>query len=201
MSETKKQATNSETVHKYTVAIKGNGGEFACIPLTAEQVDYWGERGDLALAAHISLRDNEDEDVPSEFQLPDFREQDWITGVGRDATLTVEDEEGVFRLEMSPDDEDFQEKLNFPQFSRKMGYLDGPSEQPVAMYRTVAQGADVYEVTTSQPFDLARLSFDCVDVSQWGDVISNIGYEGGQVELIDLCDLEYDDPLAVLLRK
>lgn len=198
MSEPDKNEADSKEVYKYTISLEGIGGDFACIPLTEEQARYWGEQGDLALAAHISLRGDEDKDVPTEFHLPDFRDEDWITGVDPGATLRVEDEDGDCCLELSPDDEEFQEKLNF---SRELGPFDGPPSQPVAMYRTVLKGADVYEVTTKEPFDPARLSFDCVEVSRWGDVIQSIKYEGGEVEFIDGVDREKQDPLALLIQK
>jgi hypothetical protein len=198
MSETEMQATD-KSIYKYTVTLEGVGGEYACIPITAEQATYWSKQGDRALAAHISLKGWEDESVPSEFQLEDFRDQDFLCGVDPDegVKLIVDDEGGECCLELTSDDEDFGEMLHF---SREMGPVDGPPKSPVVMYRSVLKGADVYEVTTNEPFNPALLTFDCAEVSRWGDVIHSIKYEGGEIECIDKVDREKQDPIAVLLE-
>ncbi len=200
MSVTENNEADSKAVYKYTVAIEGFGGDYACIPLTAEQADYWGKQGDLALAAHISIRGDEDEGVPSEFQLPDFRDEDWITGIDPDASvkLTVQEENGDYCFEKTSDDDDFHEIL---RFSHEIGPCNGAPEQPVAMYRTYLKGADVYEVTTSQPFNSDRLILVCAEVAGCGDVISTIEYETGEIEFVDGVDREKQPPVAFLRRK
>jgi hypothetical protein len=188
------------SVYRYTVSLEGIGGDFASIPLTDEQAQYWAQRGDDALAAHLSLGGDEDDSVPEECQLGDFRVREWLCGVDPDegVTLTVQHEDGEYCLELSSDDDDFREKMHF---SREVGPFDGPPDRSTVMYRSFLKGADVYELTTDKPFDPSRLTLDCAEVSQWGDVIHSVRYDGGEVEYIDGVDREKREPKAVLLQR
>ena len=190
---------NTGKTHKYSVMLKGYGGEYSCVPLTAEQAAYWRKKGDDKLAAHLSFKGEEGDGIPAKYQLPDYREQgqDFVVGLDLDAgvELTVEDEN---RLKLNSDDEDFTERQNF---SREIGPFGGPPEEPVAMYRTVLKGANLYNFTTNKPLDPTLLTLDCAEISRWGDVIISVTYDGEEAELFDPMDREMQDPVAELLAK
>lgn len=187
----------SEGANEYTATLTGFGGEYACIPITAQQATYWADQGNDALAAHLSLRGQEDQNVPAEYQLPDFREAHFLSGIDPDAgaQLMVEGLGGLC-LQLESDDEDFYEKLHF---SREVGPIDGRPEEPTVMYRTFLKGSDVYRIRTEKPFDQDALRFDCAEVAQCGDVISSIVYDDGEVEFLSGADREKQEPAAILL--
>lgn len=202
MSDEGHEMTGNANAYKYTISLQGYGGEYACIPLTEAQAAYWSAQGNAALAAHLALQGEEDEGVPDEYQLPDYREQgrNFVIGMNPEnpVELMVEDEEGNLCFEWAGDGDISDEIFNYTQ---EVGPVGEVPDQPVAMYRTFLKGADIYEVTTNEPFDAARLKLECAEVARFGDVIFSISYEGGDVSGVECADRETDDPVAELLEK
>lgn len=186
--------------YSYSVTVQGIGGEFACVPLTPDHAEYWKDKGNEALATHLTLKGEDDQNVPAAFQLPDYREQAPNYAVGVDlqsgVKVTVQDEEGNVCLELGEDDEGFQERLTE---YREIGPFDGPPASPVAMFRTVLKGADIYKITSGQPFDPALFAFSCAEISRFGDAIISVTYNGKEAEFIEGMDREKQDPIAELV--
>ena len=189
----------TDKLYTYNIVIRGYGGEDSCVPLTDEQAAYWKDRGEEALSAHLCLRGEEDEDVPTEHQLPDYRDSEY-PGVDPDGeiSVTIEDLASDFSIEFKGDNEEFRERFHF---ALEIGPVGQAPDQPVVMFQTVLKGSNVYQISTKKPFDLSLLTFNCAEVARLGDIIFSVSYNGEDAEYIDGMDQEKQNPIAILLTK
>jgi hypothetical protein len=184
-------ANNTET-HRYRITIKGEGGELSFIPMTREEVAYWRDRGNDALAEHLN-GGWEDDGTPAAFKLGNFYDiGESAAGVelGVGADFTVEDEAGKVCFEKTVSDADLGDLVR-----TERNVVAPPTG---AFFRTYEKGALTYELELAEPFDPSMVRLQAVETPE-GELINGMTYAGEETLSESDLDRAWADNTAELV--
>lgn len=164
----------TETTHRYTVTIAGEGGDFFFLRLTPEQAAFWSEQGQDTLAEHLS--GVSDEDTPSEFTLGSYEDaEDNASGIGfedEEADLTVTNADGEIVEQVGIDEGDLG------GFVVPRRTVAAPATG--AFVRTHERSEQMYELELSAPFDFDLLRVGATQTPK-GALVNCIIYDGAEI--------------------
>ena len=152
----------------YTITITGEGGEFALIPMTPEQLAYWREKGSEALVKHLT-GGCEDDGTPTEFAFGYHYDNAGSTSgvhLEEGADLVVQDDAGEVCFEKHLDGDDFI-RVDRVILHPEVG----------AAFETYEKGCETYQLELSMPFDPSKLCLAVTDYST-AYVLNQVLYDG-----------------------
>ena len=166
----------TETTHRYTVTITGEGGDFFFLEMTPKQAAFWSEKGHDALAEHLNGVSDEDA-TPSEFALGSHEDaEDNASGIGfqdEEADLTVTDEDGEVVEQVGIDEGDLG---GFVVPRRTVA-----TPATAAFVRTHERSEQTYELDLNTPFDFNLLRVGATETPK-GALVNCIIYDGHEIQ-------------------
>ena len=170
-------------MYRYEITLEGKGGEFSIVPMTLEQVAYWREQGNTALADHLHHGWDDDDKVPLEMQLGSYFDyDDCYSGIDieSEGSLIVRDQDGTICFNTTLSELDFHSvEIERAIYTPTVG----------AFFRTCEKAAQIYKLKLSEPFDPSKLSLRATALDE-SPFINGVNYM--RQEISDVIHIDKD---------